>query len=335
MLSTVERVLRVPGLNNAAQLPTPWLNDLIGEADAGVKQYLKRDIELFAYSDYYSGNDQQDVICRQYPVWAGVTTVAAGSGGVSLPTGIVNVASTVGFHPGFNLGPTATLAPDLVLPSIAVQVGTTTFTQVFYTGTTATSFTGCTGGTGTMNTGGAVNSPVVFYDPQAYWGQAPQAFAADTQIVMGTNFAVLTDGGGGYAGGFVSGKSAGRKSARGLLRRIGGSGQGFVGFYPENYWSGKLGARKLPTWPNGQGNIKVCYTAGYAAYDVPLAIVNACTQLAAYLVRTVPTGAPLQSESLGAYSYSVMTQQTDVPEIGSIVGMLRPHRDSFSMGMGQ
>ena len=72
------------------------------------------------------------------------TAIAAGSNGVSLPTGTINVQSTIGFY-----------APG------SLSVNTSGGDQsVSYTGLTATSFTGCTGGTGTMSTGGAVHSPV-------------------------------------------------------------------------------------------------------------------------------------------------------------------------------
>ena len=69
------------------------------------------------------------------------TTIAAGSNGVALPTGTINVASTVGF-------PTA--------GRIVVLTPTGGSTVVTYTGTTGTTFTGCTGGTGTLQTGARV-----------------------------------------------------------------------------------------------------------------------------------------------------------------------------------
>jgi hypothetical protein len=70
------------------------------------------------------------------------TTIAAGSNGVSLPTGTINVASTTGFSASGKI---------LVTTGAGIQV-------VTYTGTTGTTFTGCTGGTGAMATGGAVNT---------------------------------------------------------------------------------------------------------------------------------------------------------------------------------
>jgi len=68
------------------------------------------------------------------------TTVAAASSGVLLPTGTINVASTTGFP---------TVGTIYVTTNNGIQL-------VTYTGTSATTFTGCTGGQGLMTTGNAV-----------------------------------------------------------------------------------------------------------------------------------------------------------------------------------
>lgn len=70
------------------------------------------------------------------------TTIAAGSNGVALPTGTINVASSSGW------------------PSsgwLIINISAGVWTAVQYTGGTGgTSFTGCTGGTGTLATGQVV-----------------------------------------------------------------------------------------------------------------------------------------------------------------------------------
>lgn len=311
MLIDVERIQAMPGLSNLAAVPIAWLNTLLGAADRAIKQYLKRDIELTAYVEYYSGNTQRDIILRQFPVLYGATTIASASNGASLPQATINVASTTGFHPG--LAGDTSLTP----PTLAIQTGTNTYTTVTYTGTTATTFTGCTGGTGTLSSTAGLNavfSPVVFYDPGGYYGQAPSAFAANTLMVQGTQYVTMLD-------------SGGTTSHRGLIRRIGGAGAGFVGFYPESMYSGKLGAYRMPTWPRGDGNIKVCYNAGYANGKVPQDIQIACAMLVAYMVRNLPNGAPLASESLGQYSYQVLQASTDIPELGSLPKLLSGYRE--------
>lgn len=73
---------------------------------------------------------------------ARATTIAAGSNGVNLPTGTINVASTTGFPTAGTLIVTTSAGPQFVN----------------YTGVTATTFTGCTGGTGTMSTGGTITN---------------------------------------------------------------------------------------------------------------------------------------------------------------------------------
>lgn len=75
---------------------------------------------------------------------SGNTTIAVLSNGVALPTGTINVASTVNFP---------TTGSIFVTTSAGVQT-------VTYTGKTTTTFTGCTGGTGTMSTGGTVTNTI-------------------------------------------------------------------------------------------------------------------------------------------------------------------------------
>ena len=304
-LTSAAKVRRVPGLNNAVLLPDTFLNDLIADADAAVKTFCKRDLELTGYVEYYSGTNQQDIVLRQFPVFIGVTTVAAGSSGAILPQATLNVTSTEGFSPGTEGG------------TISVQTSLTTWTTVSYTGVTATTFTGCSGGTGTLSSAtgqNGVSQPLVYFDPQGYAGQFPGGFADGTQMIIGSQFYAVQD--------------RGNKSYRGLLRRIGGQGgTGWMGWYTAPMYGGKLSAWRQPVWPFGNGNLKVIYSAGYASDEIPSDLSNAATQLVAYLVRTVPLGAALSSESLGGYSYSVMTQSNEVPEIGSIVRTLSRYRE--------
>ncbi len=70
-----------------------------------------------------------------------VTTIAAGSNGMSLPQSIINVASTTGF-----LGGTETI-------NVTSSNGTQRVTCM---GTTSTTFAGCSGGTGSLTTGNVV-----------------------------------------------------------------------------------------------------------------------------------------------------------------------------------
>lgn len=304
---------------NLASVPTAFINQLIGAADAAIKTYLKRDPELRAYVEYYNGNATPNLIVRQFPVLSARTTIAAGSDGATLPQSTIYVESTEGFDTGTGAD------PDAEKPAIAVQTGTSTWTTVRYTGVTATSFTGCTGGTGTLSTTSGANgvaTPVLFFDQQGYYGQNPNGFGSGTQLSPFTQYMVKLDKGG-------------RSSYQGLIQKVGGAGAGFWGFYyPENVFSGKLAGYKQPYWPRGDGNIKLMYSAGYAWNKLPQDLVYACSMLAAYMVRIMPSGQPLSSESLGAYSYSILQGSVDIPELGSLPRTLAPYREvSFPGGI--
>jgi hypothetical protein len=321
-LTSIAAVRLVPGLTSSAYYSDDWLNDLIAAADAAVKNFCKRDLELTFYglgagsdSGVYSGDGNPALALRQYPVWLGQTTVAAGSDGSVLPVTTLNVASTVGFPPAFPSAPAA----------LTVQTGLNTRTWLTYTGKTPTSFLGCSEGSGTLSVADGrnrVTSPVVFLDAGGSYGQAANAFPDASLLALGSGFAVELDG---------SGCAGGNKSGRGLLRFMGsgGVGVGWPAWYPggmQSPWQGKLAGRRLPGWPRGFGNVRVLYAAGYM--PVPADLQQAATSLAAYMVRTVPNGAVLSSESLGAYSYSVLTQSNDVPEIGSVVRTLARYRET-------
>lgn len=317
MLCTVDDVMSIPGMTNTPARPTAWINRLIGQADAHIKDYCRQELEMtYNEGEIQSGNTVRDIIARQTPVWLGQTTIDPAMNGLSLPQATITVASTQGFHPGLG-GGTATL--NNRAPGFAVQTGLTTWAYVNYTGTTTTTFTGCTGGTGGLSSATGVNgvfSPVMWWDPAGYGGQPPNAFAQNTQLVLGTQFMLNMDSG-----------SSRKLSMRGTIRRIGGAGQGFIGFYPENFYSGKLGAYKMPIWPRGDSNIKMSYTSGFPAYSRELRTLNyCCAMLVAQMVRLQPSGQNLASENMGNYSYSV-TQAFDSPEMGEIRKMLAKYRD--------
>lgn len=312
MLTSLEEVKAMPGLACEANTPAAWLSTLVQAADRAVKEYLKRDIELTTYTDYYDGSNTTDIVARQFPVRSAQTTVSALSSGVALPTATIHVASTAGFHPGDEGDPLG----EQDDPCVTVQSGANSYSVVYYTGVTATSFTGCYGGTGTLATSYKVATPVVNFDPNGYYGQGPDAFPDGTLLTKGTTWVVVADA------------DRGRKSHRGLIRRIGGGGV-WSGFYSQMLWgTGKLAAQRLPFWPYGQGNIKIRYVAGYDADEIPQDIRQATTMLAAYFVRNAPSGAALSSETGAGFSYAVFKQDNEVPEIGAIARILARHRET-------
>lgn len=316
MLCTIDDVLAIPGMNNTPAIPTTWINRLIGAADAHIKSWCKQNLELGFYTEYYSGNTVRDIIVRQTPILLGLTTFASAMNGLTLPQSTITVSSTAGFHPGLGGGTSLTLTNPP--PGLSIQTGLTTYAYVTYTGTTATTFTGCSGGTGTLSSdNNRVFSPVVWWDPSGYYGQSEGGFAQTAQMVLGSQYVVQADDG-----------ATRQLGKRGLIRRIGGAGQGFIGFYPENFCSGKLGAYRLPVWPRGDGNIKVAYAAGYPSYSAELReLAYCCAMLVAQMVRIQPSGQNLASENMGNYSYSVQ-QAFDSPEMGEVRRVLATYRES-------
>ncbi|MDE2100670.1 MAG: hypothetical protein KGL39_25725 [Patescibacteria group bacterium] len=327
-LCTIAQVLNQPLMTNNPARPVAWLNDLLLEADAGIKSYLKRDIELGAYVDCYDGMNQMDLVIRQRPVWMAQTNLVAPSIGAVLPQSTINVVSTAGFNPGTGGN------PNCQAPIIGVTTGNSTFSWVTYTGTTPTSFTGCSGGSGTLQnlpaTGPvatnpvSVYSPVIWYDPSSARGQSPTAFASGTQYLLGAHYMVITDmQGRGSSSPLPVGVQA---SKRGLIRRWGGGPAQFAGFlWPQNYYGDKLAGARHPCWPIGDGAVKVAWSAGYL--QVPADLAGACAKLVSQLVRINPTGRDMSSENLGAYSYSVLSEAAD-PELGTIRRILARYRES-------
>lgn len=315
MLCTIEDVLSIPGMANVAARPTAWLNSLIGAADAHLRSWCKQNLELAYYTDYYSGHDRPNLVCRELPVLVGQTTFDASMDGQALPQATITVSSTAGFHPGLGGGTSDAIRNPP--PGFSIRTGINSYAYVTYTGTTSTTFTGCSGGTGTLDSDyDDVFSPVAWHDSTGFYGQSADAFPQDTQLVLGNNYVV------------EYGHGATRKlSKRGLIKRIGGSGAGFIGFYPETYYSGKLAARRLPCWPRGDGNIKLAYAAGYPAYSRELREISyACAMLVAQMIRIQPSGVDLSNESMGNYSYSAKSA-FDSPEMGEVRRVLAPYRE--------
>lgn len=321
-LCTLADVLAIPGMRNSAANPPAWLDSLVTAMCRAVKKFTKQNIELRAWTEYHSGNEMPDLVLTQFPVLSGTTQLADSMSGLTLPQATIDVVSTTGFDEGGRSDGD---------PSITVQTGRGSFASVTYTGVTATSFTGCSGGTGTLS-GAAqqnrVTQPSVWVDYNGYGGQGQQSAAgvgpfADTTILpQGNGYMVYLDN-----------PINGQVSNRGLLRRVGGcngSGWGLAGGWG-GYGAGgimgqgKLASGRVPCWTRGLSNIKVAYSAGYA--EVPEDITYAVAMLVAYAARNMPTGAALSSESLGAYSYSVLQQSNDIPELGSVSVTLRPFRE--------
>ena len=120
----------------------------------------------------------------------------------------------------------------------------------------------------------------VWLDEGAYFGQAPTAFAAPTELTLGAHFYLKLDGPGSAY------------SLSGLLVRVSGPWSRRFGRS-----SGRLGIFPTP----GQGSVKVTYQGGYAT--VPLDLELAVHQVCARVRLGRRYGMPMDSESYEGYSY--------------------------------
>jgi hypothetical protein len=167
----------------------------------------------------------------------------------------------------------------------------------------------------------------VYLDMAGYGGQSPNAFSSGTLQTQGLQYIIDLD----QTPMGVSPAGQAIVSNRGLLRRIGGVNQGWIGYYMEPMYVGKLASYRMPCWPRGDLNIKVVYNAGYTSTNIPYDLTYACNMLVMYMIRNQPMGAMLGSENLGAYSYSILqmgAQPGSPPELGTIIRSLAPYRDS-------
>lgn len=82
-------------------------------------------------------------------------------------------------------------------------------------------------------------------------------------------------------------------------------------------------------WPEGRGNIKVTYTAGYAT--IPPDIELAVHQLAAIIRESRSRGMVLNSETIGKYSYALLSGAKvpgQGPDVVGAAGSLNRYRET-------
>lgn len=113
----------------------------------------------------------------------------------------------------------------------------------------------------------------VHVDASGYYGHGASAFAAATELTLGTHFAPTS--------------------------------------LEESEQNGSQLLRIGTHWPRGMGNIKVVYTAGYTT--MPADIVLAVHQIAAAVRHAASEGlgGPIKSERFGEYSYQLMEGGSD------------------------
>jgi hypothetical protein len=152
----------------------------------------------------------------------------------------------------------------------------------------------------------------VHIDTSGNFGQTAGAFAASTELVQGTDWALRYDG-------TVWGSSD-PCSYSGLLVRLRSVWQEAPRFYQPR--------RLTPEVGPAHGNIQVVYTAGYTT--IPEDLKYAVAMLVAWAQKTGTHGGhPLVSERIGDYSYELgaLHRYSQYPELGSIRQILARYRD--------
>lgn len=147
----------------------------------------------------------------------------------------------------------------------------------------------------------------LYLDQSGNFGQNPDgAFDSTTQLTYGEDYVLDLN------------PSTG-KSDTGIVFRINTI---WPRFYRE-YYIGRMAGRLF----SSEGNIKVTYTAGYST--IPADLQYAVAYLTAYMKRNIGTGAAINAERIGDYSYELIPPRwlTDIPMLGEVRQILSRYRD--------
>lgn len=145
----------------------------------------------------------------------------------------------------------------------------------------------------------------MFIDSGGYWGSATDAFnATNTAKTYGTDFALKID-------------QADGTSRSGILIRLG------------DYWP-KPQVRQVgylsPFLGDGNGNVKVIYTAGWTIDTLPAPIRSACNLLTAKLLNVFPIGMELNSENYEERGLGIVVSEK-LKLMSLVAQMLYPYKN--------
>ncbi len=145
----------------------------------------------------------------------------------------------------------------------------------------------------------------VWLDPSGYFGDPTNAFAADTELTQGIDYALWRDD-----------AADSGVSHRGALVRIDGA----VWPRPSARVAGLLASAPGTAY----GNIKVVYTAGYL--HIPPEAQLAANQLVAQIRKGALDGGSLHSERYDYYSYERLTPADEAQLLSSVSSLLRRYK---------
>lgn len=294
-----------------------WLAQLLVAADGTIKRYCKQALETQVLAECYDGTGTPDLVLRQRPTRTYALTGTL-TGGSPVVTGLAGTANLLAGMPAIALAATAGYSSALPAGTVIQSVDSASQVTLSANATASGSFT-------------LLFGLAVYLDQSGYGGDRVGAFdPPTTQLVLGQGYTLRRDQPDG-------------SSKSGLLRRLGAgySGGLLSGYWPSDRARGTLTARGPVCWPEGYGNVKVVYVAGWgvgpntvvnptsgSVANLPADLVNACCQLVAWMRRTLPRGASLNAETIGRYQYQLhFAVPGEAPEIGSVRQQLARYRD--------
>lgn len=292
-------------------------------ADVILKNYAKQPLETVAPTspEFYSGNNTPQLPLGRYPVQMLLVTGNLVAGSLT----ITGIPSTAGFVIGMPVTvQTASSSPANATPPIP--------RGCYVTGISTNSVTVSVAPLATIANAALVVGLSVYYDTQGKYGQGPGGFQGVTQLYLGTDYVLRSDmPGGGYnsesailemiTGGILTG---------GFGVAFGGYGGGYGG-----YGRGTLSASPRPRWSSWVGNCCVYYASGYGTGPVngvgstlPADLTFAANMQISWMLRNIPSGGTVTSETLQSYSYALhWPVPGEPPEPGSIRQIMSRYRD--------
>ncbi len=269
-----------------------YFASLVSAASGAIRAECHRDFTVSSYTEYHSGSPNQGALrLRQFPVMA-ITRVATAA--------------------------------------LALQVNNSgAFAQRATVATTATGLT-----LATVSSGAAATTAL----PYTSYPTLASLAAAIAALGAGWSAQTLS----GAYGSFALWPSTDLKVTQGAVTALAG---GAVLEIYEDYraggwpadgwadaaWSTAPGAWRLDSqtgevfghWPRGQLNIRVDYSAGFAA--IPDAIQEACVQLAADLYGQSQLSSSVESARLGPAAYTLNTSARALARSPKIFGLIAPY----------
>jgi hypothetical protein len=244
-----------------------FLQTLITQVSALFDEYLDRQLGQQSLTEYVLGNGETYIALQQRPIYQYQFT-----GTLHSTTTVTGLASTSNLSVGMPVvaqnDPTANiLTPGTTIASI-VSSSSVTLSQAALVAGSYQLFFGL----------------AIWQDDNALWNQAEGAFAADTQLIPGQDYALKVD-------------QADGGSRCGLVYNANGYWDA-----PFTYTPGVISPALGPFY----GNIMVQYTAGYGV--IPAQIEMACNMAISKFRNLAGYGQALVSENYEEYNYALANQ---------------------------